>query len=127
MQVDGNRTRVLLAEDSPVVARQLRALLASECEVLGLVTDGEGVLGAVEALVPDVLVTDISMPGVDGLQAAEQALRAYPQLKVVFITVHDDGSVHADRARLDVGCATSGDQAALRHDGVRTDARVDGL
>ena len=98
MQVDGNRTRVLLAEDSPVVARQLRALLAQECEVLGLVTDGEGVLGAVEALVPDVLGTDISMPGIDGLQAAEQALRAYPQLKVVFITVHDEPALVA-RAR----------------------------
>jgi len=93
-----NRTRVLLAEDSPVVARQLRALLAQECEVLGLVTDGEGVQGAVEALSPDVLVTDISMPGIDGIEAAERALRMHPQLRVVFITVHDEPALVA-RAR----------------------------
>ena len=98
MQSEGTRTRVLLAEDSPVVARQLRALLAQECEVLGLVTDGEGVQGAVEAFSPDVLVTDISMPGIDGIEAAERALRTNPQLRVVFITVHDEPALVA-RAR----------------------------
>ena len=93
-----DRTRVLLAEDSPVVARQLRALLAQDCEVWGLVTDGQGVLAALQALVPDVLVTDISMPGIDGLEAAERALRAHPRLRVVFITVHDEPALIA-RAR----------------------------
>ncbi len=93
-----NRTRVLLAEDSPVVARQLRTLLAQDFEVLGLVTDGDAILPALEALQPDVLVTDISMPGMDGLQAAERALKAHPALRVVFITVHDEPALVA-RAR----------------------------
>ncbi|MUV14799.1 response regulator transcription factor [Noviluteimonas gilva] len=92
------RTRVLLAEDSPVVARQLRTLLAQDFEVLGLVTDGDAILAALNAFKPDVLVTDISMPGMDGLQAAEHALKAHPALCVVFITVHDEPALVA-RAR----------------------------
>jgi DNA-binding NarL/FixJ family response regulator len=92
------KPRVLLAEDSPVMARQLRLLLAQEFEVVGLVTDGESVLSALDALAPDVLVTDISMPGIDGLAAAEQALRTHPDLGVVFITVHDEPGLIA-RAR----------------------------
>ena len=93
-----NRTRVLLAEDSPVVARQLRALLAQDFDVVGLVTDGDAVRGAIASLQPDVLVTDISMPGMDGLAAAEEALRLHPALRVVFITVHDEPALVA-RAR----------------------------
>ncbi|MGO4549804.1 response regulator transcription factor [Lysobacter sp. 2RAF19] len=93
-----NRTRVLLAEDSPVVARQLRTLLAQDFEVLGLVTDGDAILPALSAFQPDVLVTDISMPGMDGLQAAELALKAHPGLRVVFITVHDEPAL-VERAR----------------------------
>ena len=92
------RTRVLLAEDSPVVARQLRTLLAQDFDVLGLVTDGDAILAALNAFRPDVLVTDISMPGMDGLQAAEHALKAHPALCVVFITVHDEPALVA-RAR----------------------------
>jgi len=92
------KPRLLLAEDSPVMARQLRLLLAQDFEVVGLVTDGESILSALESLAPDVLVTDISMPGIDGLVAAERALHAYPDLRVVFITVHDEPSLVA-RAR----------------------------
>lgn len=92
------KPRLLLAEDSPVMARQLRLLLAQDYVVVGLVTDGESILSALESLAPDVLVTDISMPGIDGLAAAEQALRTYPDLRVVFITVHDEPSLVA-RAR----------------------------
>ena len=100
-----NRTRVLLAEDSPVVARQLRALLAQDFDVVGLVTDGDAVRGAIASLQPDVLVTDISMPGMDGLAAAEEALRLHPALRVVFITVHDEPDLVARAQRLARGTA----------------------
>jgi DNA-binding NarL/FixJ family response regulator len=92
------KPRVLLAEDSPVMARQLRLLLGQEFEVVGLVTDGESVLSALDALAPDVLVTDVEMPGMDGLAAAAQALQTHPDLRVVFITVHDEPGLVA-RAR----------------------------
>jgi DNA-binding NarL/FixJ family response regulator len=93
-----SRARVLLAEDSPVVARQLRTLLGQDFDVLAMVTDGASIPTAVDALHPDVLVTDISMPGMDGLRAAELVLRQYPELRVVFITVHSDADLIA-RAR----------------------------
>jgi DNA-binding NarL/FixJ family response regulator len=93
-----HRTRVLLAEDSPIVARQLRILLSQDFEVVGLVTDGSDISAALGGLQPDVLVTDISMPGIDGMQAAERALKAHPNLRVVFITVHDEPALVA-RAR----------------------------
>jgi DNA-binding NarL/FixJ family response regulator len=95
-----NRTRVLLAEDSPVVARQLRALLEQEFEVVALVTNGDSIQAAIEAFNPDVLVTDISMPGTDGMAAAEHALRLHPALRVVFITVHAEADLVARAQRL---------------------------
>ena len=61
-----SRAKVLLAEDSPVVARQLRTLLGQDFDVLAMVTDGASIPTAVDALHPDVLVTDISMPGMPG-------------------------------------------------------------
>jgi DNA-binding NarL/FixJ family response regulator len=93
-----SRVRVLLAEDSPVVARQLGALLEQSFDLLDVINDGAAIYAAVGALHPDVLVTDISLPGMDGLQAAEAALRAYRGLHVVFITVHDDADL-IQRAR----------------------------
>jgi DNA-binding NarL/FixJ family response regulator len=117
------RTRVLLAEDSPVVARQLRTLLAQDFEVVALVTDGDSILAAVESLRPDVLVTDISMPGTDGMMAAERALHLNPALCVVFITVHDDADLVARARRLPhtayVLKADAGDSLAAAVDAVR--------
>lgn len=85
-----NRISVLLAEDSPAVAQQLRLLLAAEFHVVEMVHDGLSVLSAVRKLKPDVLVTDISLPEIDGLAAAEQLLSEAAVSCVVFITVHDD-------------------------------------
>ncbi|MGQ4583621.1 response regulator [Lysobacter sp. F60174L2] len=92
-----NRTRVLLAEDSPAVAHQLRTLLGTEFDVIGMVDDGLSLLSAVRRMKPDVLVTDISLPQVDGLMAAEQLLSEAAVPCVVFITVHDDPAL-VDRA-----------------------------
>lgn len=85
-----NRTRVLLAEDSPAVAKQLLSLLEDEFDVVGMVDGGLALLSAVRRTRPDVLVTDISLPEVDGLAAAEQLLSEAAVPCVVFITVHDD-------------------------------------
>ena len=65
------RARVLVAEDSPAVARQLRRLLSDAFDVVAVVADGLSLLRVAREATPDVLVTDIGMPGMDGLQAAE--------------------------------------------------------
>src|SRR5215468_5374162 len=84
------RPTVVLAEDHPHVAEQLRRLLASEFDVVAVVGHGEALVKMATRLRPDVIVTDISMPGVDGIRAAAELVRAQPSLAVVFVTVHDD-------------------------------------
>jgi DNA-binding NarL/FixJ family response regulator len=84
------RARVLLADDHPAVLEDLRALLQPEFEVVGAVGDGNALLSSVEALTPDVIVTDITMPGLDGIAAAAEVLRRSPRARIVFVTVHDD-------------------------------------
>nr|WP_239535814.1 response regulator transcription factor [Dyella kyungheensis] len=79
-----------MAEDHVPVAEQLRELLGEEFDVLAVVGHGEALVKAVRRLHPDVVVTDISMPRMDGLQAARELLADRPGLPVVFITMYDD-------------------------------------
>jgi DNA-binding NarL/FixJ family response regulator len=80
--------RVLLAEDGSSMGRQLRALLGEWYEVIGLVQDGASLLNAAQRMLPDVVVTDIAMPHLDGLEAVRQLRIGRPVLGVVFVTVH---------------------------------------
>jgi DNA-binding NarL/FixJ family response regulator len=87
------RLRVLLAEDHEAVAQQLRKLLEIECEVVGVVTDGPSLLLAADALSPEVIVSDMTMPGIDGLSAALAILARHPDTRIVFVTVHDEPAI----------------------------------
>jgi DNA-binding NarL/FixJ family response regulator len=84
------RTTIILADDHPHIAEQIRHLLDDAFEVVAVVGHGEALVKAAARLRPDVVVTDISMPGMDGMQAARAMLDRRPSLRVVFITVHDD-------------------------------------
>jgi len=95
------RTTLVLAEDHQPMAEELRTLLSETFDVLAVVAHGEGLIEAVRQLQPDIVVTDISMPGMDGLRATKQLLAERPQLPVVFITVHDDAMLA--RAALALG------------------------
>jgi DNA-binding NarL/FixJ family response regulator len=86
----GSRPRVLLAEDQPGNRLLLRALLEGEFEVVAAVGDGRALVDAEARLHPDVVVTDIGMPILDGIAAAGEILRRDPAAKVVFVTVHAD-------------------------------------
>jgi len=81
---------VLLADDHPRTAEELRKLLESEFDVAAVVGDGHALLQAAEAIAHDVVVTDISMPGLDGLAATRALLARQPASRVVLVTVHDD-------------------------------------
>ena len=70
------------------MGRQLRGLLAQHVHVIGLVQDGASLVQAAQAMLPDVVVTDIGMPELDGLEAARRLRLRRPVLGVVFITVH---------------------------------------
>jgi DNA-binding NarL/FixJ family response regulator len=84
------RTRVLLAEDHAAVATHLRRILEQEFEVVGVVQDGQALLDADEQLSPDVIVTDIAMPVLDGIAAASTILQRKRTARVVFVTDYDD-------------------------------------
>ena len=83
-----SRTRLLLADDHLETAEQLRQLLQPEFEVIAHVTDGRTLVRYAERLSPDVIVSDISMPEVDGIAAAAEILRLNPAARIVLVTVH---------------------------------------
>ena len=85
-----NRPRLLLADDHRETRELLRSLLQPEFDVIADVQDGSALVSAAEQLSPDVIVTDISMPGLDGFAAATAILRRNPAARIVFVTVHGD-------------------------------------
>ena len=85
-----DRPRVLLAEDHPGIAEQLRKLLEVEFEVVATVADGRALRRAADESHPDVIVTDIMMPGFEGIAATAAPLARRLGTRVVLVTVRDD-------------------------------------
>jgi DNA-binding NarL/FixJ family response regulator len=84
------RPRLMLADDHTETRRLLRALLTPEFDVVGDVADGRALVNLTGQLAPDVVVTDIAMPGLDGIDAAVLIHRQHPDIKIVLVTVHGD-------------------------------------
>jgi DNA-binding NarL/FixJ family response regulator len=85
----GNRRRILLADDHPLVLERVTALLRTAFEVVGVAHNGlEMVLEAMR-LTPDVIVADISMPGLDGIRAVRQLREMGSGSTIVFLTIHE--------------------------------------
>lgn len=82
------RPRVLLAEDHTLVREGLLKLLGDELEIVGAVADGRALIGAIEPCRPDVVLLDVSMPLLNGFEAARQLRRIAPRSSVIFVTMH---------------------------------------
>jgi DNA-binding NarL/FixJ family response regulator len=84
--------RVVIADDHPMFRYGLRAVLdaAEEVTVVGEATDGQQLLSVVDQTRPDVVLTDLAMPGLDGAAATRRLLDRHPQLGVLALTMHDD-------------------------------------
>ncbi len=91
------RPRVLLADDHKIVVEGLRGILEPEFELVGTVEDGRALVAAAQKLNPDVIVADVSMPLLNGIEAAQQLKKANSQAKIIFLTMHLDAS-YATRA-----------------------------
>jgi DNA-binding NarL/FixJ family response regulator len=89
--------RVLLADDHKIVLDGLRGLLENEFELIAMVTDGRGLVDKARELAPDVIVADISMPLLNGIEAIRKLREEGCQAKVVFLTMHAD-AVYLSRA-----------------------------
>ncbi|MHC4478143.1 MAG: response regulator [Planctomycetota bacterium] len=91
------KARVLLADDHKIVAEGLRSLLEGEFELVGIVEDGRQLVAKAKELHPDVIVADITMPSLNGIEAVEQIKKAGSDAKIVFLTMHHD-VMYASRA-----------------------------
>jgi DNA-binding NarL/FixJ family response regulator len=95
------RPRVLLADDHRIVAEGLKSLLTPEFELVGVVEDGRALIEAAKKLRPDVIVADITMPHLNGIDALAQLKQHDERVRVVFLTMHQD--VAYARRALDAG------------------------
>jgi DNA-binding NarL/FixJ family response regulator len=84
------RATVLLADDHAIVVEGLRRILEKDFEVIGAVADGLALVKAAEELRPDVVVADISMPFLNGIEAARQIRAANQRIRIVFLSMHPD-------------------------------------
>jgi DNA-binding NarL/FixJ family response regulator len=91
------KPRVLLADDHRMVAEGLKGLLAEEFELVGIVENGRDMVAEARKLRPDVIVADISMPLLNGIDALALLKRDDPDIRVVFLTMHRDAA-YARRA-----------------------------
>jgi DNA-binding NarL/FixJ family response regulator len=90
-----SRPRVIVADDHGIVAEGIRALLAQACDVVGIVSDGRELLAKAPKLKPDVIVLDVGMPLLNGINAAERLRESLPATKFVFLTMQDDPNLAA--------------------------------
>jgi DNA-binding NarL/FixJ family response regulator len=97
------RPSVLIADDHTLVAAGLRRLLEAEFEVVGTVGDGRALLDAARRLRPDVVLVDISMPGLNGIDAARRLRTLTPSSKIVILTMHADPTYAAEGFRAGAG------------------------
>ena len=93
------RPRVLLADDDPAILKAVSTTLATQFDVIATVADGRQALDAVPRLEPDVVVLDVSMPGLNGFQTAAELKRIGSPAKIVFLTMHQDDDFVSEAIR----------------------------
>ena len=96
---DDHSPRILIADDHTLLAEACKSFLEPEFQVVGIVTTGRELLRVVGELKPDVIVIDVGMPQLNGLDAAEQLRQLQPSCKIVFLTMNMSPDVAAEAFR----------------------------
>jgi DNA-binding NarL/FixJ family response regulator len=99
MILNNGKTKLLLADDDPAFLQDLQKHLEPEFEILASVADGQALIEAAQLLHPDVMITDISMPLLNGFQATRQLMAAQPNARVIFLTIHEEPAFAAEARR----------------------------
>jgi DNA-binding NarL/FixJ family response regulator len=99
-----SRTRILIADDHKMFAQGLQGLLEDEFDLVGTVADGQALIDADQTLRPDIIIVDISMPVLNGLDAVRRIKEKESSAKVIFLTMHADDRLLAEAFR----CGGSG-------------------
>lgn len=94
------RTRVLLADDHVLLLEAFTTLLEPRFEVVGTAADGRALVAAAQNLEPHVIVLDVSMPVLNGMEAGRQIKQLLPEVALIFLTVNEDPNVAADAFRM---------------------------
>jgi len=94
-----SRKRIVLADDHKMLLAAFRRLLEPDHEIVGMVEDGHALLAAAEELVPDIIVLDIAMPLLNGIDAARQIKQNFPDIKLIFLTVNEAPDLIAEAFR----------------------------
>src|SRR4026207_295723 len=84
------RTRVLIGDDHVMLLEAFQKLIEPRCDVLGTAADGRELLAKALLLRPDVVIADINMPGLNGLDVCERLAKQIPETKIIFLTVSED-------------------------------------
>jgi DNA-binding NarL/FixJ family response regulator len=95
-----NRARILLVDDHAILMEGLQSLLAGMYDLVGKAGDGRAMVEAARELRPDIIISDISMPLLNGLDAARQLKKEGIRAKVIFLTMHDDAALASEAFRL---------------------------
>jgi DNA-binding NarL/FixJ family response regulator len=94
------RPRVLLADDHTMLLDAFRRLLEPQCKIVGTAVDGRALVDLAANTRPEVIVLDISMPRLNGMEACAQLRRKMPELRLIFLTVNEDPDIAAEAIRL---------------------------
>jgi DNA-binding NarL/FixJ family response regulator len=93
------KIRVLVADDHTLLLDGIRLILEPEFDLVGSVEDGQALLTAAQQLKPDVILLDISMPKLNGIDAARQLRKLHPSAKIIFVTMHSDADYVSEAFR----------------------------
>ena len=109
--------RVLLADDHRMLVDALKGILEPRCEVVGAVGDGRALLEAAAKLQPDIIVLDIAMPRLNGLDAARHLKRTLPKIKLIFMTMNEDPDLVGEAFRAGAVGISAEEGGGVRIDG----------
>ncbi len=100
LELKMTRTRILLADDHMLLLEAFKRLLEPEYDVVGTVSDGQALITSAQELKPDLIIIDVAMPQVSGIEAARRIRQSNPKVKLIFLTMSHDSDVAEEAFRI---------------------------